>query len=34
VSGEIICVAEAKGAVHDIELFKQSGLHIADDILP
>jgi hypothetical protein len=32
-TGEIICVAEAKGAVHDMELFKQSGVHIADDIL-
>ena len=32
-TGEIICIAEANGSVHDIELFKQSGVHIADDIL-
>jgi hypothetical protein len=32
-TGKIICVAEAKGSVHDIELFKQSGVHISDDIL-
>lgn len=33
ISGEIICIAEAKGAVHDFELFKQSGVHILDNIL-
>lgn len=33
LSGEIICVAEAKGAVHDFELFKLSGIHMLDDIL-
>lgn len=32
-SGKIICIDEAKGAVHDFELFKQSGVHILDDIL-
>jgi hypothetical protein len=33
VSGEIICIHEAKGSVHDFEMFKQSGIHIAPDIL-
>lgn len=33
VSGEIICIAEAKGAIHDFELFKQSAVHILDNIL-
>jgi hypothetical protein len=33
LSGEIICVNEAKGSVHDMELFRQSGIHILDDIL-
>ena len=32
-TGEIICVAEANGSVHDFALFKQSGVHIANDIL-
>lgn len=32
-TGEIICVTEAKGSVHDMELFRQSGIHIAQDIL-
>ena len=32
-SGEVICVHEAKGAVHDFELFKRSGLRINPDIL-
>ena len=32
-SGEIICVSEAKGSVHDFEMFKQSGIHLLDDIL-
>jgi len=30
---QIICVAEAKGSVHDFELFKQSGIHLLADIL-
>lgn len=33
LTGEIICVNEAKGAVHDFELFKLSGVHMLDDIL-
>ena len=33
MTGEIICVAEAKGAVHDLELFRRSGTHILDDLL-
>ena len=32
-TGEIICVDEAKGSVHDFEIFKQSGIHLLDDIL-
>jgi len=32
-SGEIICVYEAKGSVHDLELFRQSGVHLLPDIL-
>ena len=32
-NGEIICVFEAKGSVHDFEMFKQSGIHMLDDIL-
>jgi len=31
--GKIICVDEAKGAVHDYEIFKQSAIHILDNIL-
>jgi hypothetical protein len=30
---EVICVHEAKGSVHDFEIFKQSGIHILDNIL-
>ena len=33
LKGKIICVNEDKGAVHDFEIFKQSGIHILDDIL-
>ena len=33
LNGKIICVNEAKGAVHDFEIFKQSGIHILDNIL-
>jgi len=33
LTGEIICVEEEKGSVHDFEIFKQSGIHILDDIL-
>jgi len=32
-SGEIICVSEAKGSVHDFEMFKESDIHLLDDIL-
>jgi len=32
-SGRVICVHEAKGSVHDMELFKQSGVHFLPDIL-
>jgi len=32
-NGEIICVSEAKGSVHDFEMFKQSDIHMLDDIL-
>ena len=32
-TGKIICVSEAKGSVHDFEMFKQSGIHMLDDIL-
>ena len=32
-SGEIIFVSEAKGSVHDFEMFKRSGIRLADDIL-
>jgi hypothetical protein len=31
--GTIICVAEAKGAVHDVTLFKESKLHMREQIL-
>ena len=30
---QILCAHEAKGAVHDFELFKRSGIHTNDDIL-
>jgi len=33
LTGQIICVDEAKGAVHDIEIFRQSNIHLLDDIL-
>jgi hypothetical protein len=33
ISGKVICIYEGKGSVHDFELFKQSGIHIADFIL-
>ena len=33
MTGEIICVHEAKGAVHDFELFKVSDVHLLEDIL-
>jgi len=33
ITGKIICVDEAKGAVHDFEVFKQSKIHLVDDIL-
>ena len=33
LTNEIICVAEAKGAVHDFELFKRSGIHICEHII-
>ena len=32
-TGRVICVHEAKGSVHDMELFKQSGVHLLPDIL-
>jgi hypothetical protein len=32
-NGKIICVDETKGSVHDVELFRQSGIHAIDDIL-
>jgi len=32
-SGKIICVSEAKGSVHDFEMFKQSDIIMLDDIL-
>lgn len=33
LNAQIICIDEAKGSVHDFEIFKQSGIHIHDDIL-
>ena len=33
LNGKIICIHEEKGAVHDFEIFKRSGIHILDDIL-
>jgi hypothetical protein len=33
ITGEVICIEEGKGSIHDFELFKQSGIHIVDDIL-
>jgi hypothetical protein len=32
-TGEIICVHEVKGSIHDMELFKKSGLRFLKDIL-
>ena len=32
-NGKILCISEAKGSVHDFEMFKQSGIHLLDDIL-
>jgi len=32
-NGEIICISEAVGSVHDFEMYKQSGIHMLDDIL-
>ena len=32
-NGEIICVSEAKGSVHDFEMYKQSGFRFLDCIL-
>ena len=32
-TGKIICVCEAKGAVHDFTLFKQSKVHIREEIV-
>jgi len=32
-TSEVICVHEAKGSVHDFEIYKQSGIHILDSIL-
>jgi len=32
-SGKIICVSEAKGSVHDFEMFKRSGIRMLADIL-
>ena len=31
--GEILCVHGAPGAVHDLELFRLSGMHLLEDIL-
>ena len=33
LTGQIICISEAKGSVHDFELFKQSGIHMLEDII-
>ena len=33
LSGKVICVDEAKGSVHDFEIFKQSNIHIFPNIL-
>lgn len=32
LSGEVICVFEAKGSVHDFEIFKRSGIHLLESI--
>lgn len=33
LTGKVICVEEAKGSIHDFEVFKQSGIHMLEDIL-
>ena len=33
LSGKVVCVDEAKGSVHDFQIFKQSGIHMLPDIL-
>ena len=33
ITGQIICVHKGKGSVHDIELFRQSGIHLFKFIL-
>lgn len=33
LTGQIICINEDKGSVHDFELFKHSGIHIIEDII-
>jgi len=32
-TGKIICVSEAKGSVHDFDMYKQDDIHMLDDIL-
>jgi len=32
-NGKVICVSEAKGSIHDFNMFKQNGIHLLDDIL-
>ena len=32
-TGKIICVSEAKESAHDFEMFKESDIHLLDDIL-
>ena len=32
-NGQIICISEAKGSVHDFEIWKQSRIHLRNDIL-
>lgn len=32
-NGKILCISEAKGSTHDFAMFKQSGIHLLDDIL-
>lgn len=32
-NSKIICVDEAKGSVHDFEMYKESDIHMLDDIL-
>ena len=33
ISGEIICIFEEKGSVHDFEIYKRSGINIINGIL-